>query len=134
MTEYAAPRLPLGVAILAVLAGIFGAFVLIAGFVVVLFALLAVGSVGWTAAFGTGLLAGLITFILGSVVLAIAFGLWDQELWAFVIAIIATACAVGWFVALPLMGGGAVVSVLNVPAVISAVLLVYLLAVQDHFY
>lgn len=130
----ALPRLPLGVAVLAVLTGIAGAFVLIAGLVVVLVALLVLSSVGWAAAFGTGLLAGAVTAIIGLFVLTVAVGLWDQELWAFVLAVIVTGAGTVWFVALPLVNGGGLVSVETLPAVAFGVLFVYLLAVKDHFW
>jgi hypothetical protein len=39
-----------------------------------------------------------------------------------------------WFVGLPLLNGGGLASVINIPSVVSAVLFVYLLAVQDHFW
>jgi hypothetical protein len=133
MSGYALPRLPLGVAVLAVLTGIFGAIVLIAGLVIVLAALFLLSGMGWAATFGTGAIVGLITFLIGAVILGVAFGLWDQELWAFVLALIATGFAAVWFIALPLLSGGGLASVLTWPAVISGVLFVYLLAVQNAF-
>ena len=128
------PSLPLGVAILAVLTGLVGAFILIAGLVVVLVALYVIAGAGWATVFGTGLLAGLITFIVGIVVLAVATGLWDQEMWAFVLAVIATGAGVLWFIARPLWDGGGLVSVETWPALIFGVLFVYLLAVKNHFW
>ncbi|MGA8302239.1 MAG: hypothetical protein WA691_06080 [Thermoplasmata archaeon] len=134
MGGYATPRLPLGVAVLAVLTGIFGAIVLLAGLVVVLVALLVLASAGYAATFGVGAIAGLILFTVGAIILAIAFGLWDQELWAFVLALIATGAAVVWFIVLPLLGGGGLASILTLPGIFSGVLFVYLLAVQDAFW
>ncbi len=129
-----APRLPLGVAVLAVLSGIFGAIVLVGGLVIVLAALFLSGSVGWTAMWGSGLVAGLVALIIGVFILAVATGLWDQELWAFALAVIASGFGVLWFIARPLVGGGGLVSIETVPALLFGALFVYLLAVNDAFW
>jgi hypothetical protein len=134
MGGYAAPRLPLGVAVLAVLTGIFGAIVLLAGLVIVLVALFVLASAGYAAAFGAGAIIGLVVLAVGAVILAIAIGLWDQELWAFVLALLATGAVAAWFIALPLLNGGGLASILTLPAIFSGVLFVYLLAVNDAFY
>lgn len=118
---------------LAVLTGLFGAVILIAGLVITLVAVAVLAGYGWTAMFGAGTIVGLVTLVIGAIILAIAFGLWDQELWAFVLALLATGFAVVWFVAIPLWDGGGLASVLNLPAIISGALFVYLLAVQDAF-
>ena len=133
MGGYATPRLPLGVAVLAVLTGVFGAIVLIAGLVITLVAVALLAGYGWTAMFGAGTFVGLVTLVIGAVILAIAFGLWDQEMWAFVLALLATGFAVVWYIAIPLWDGGGLASVLNLPAVLSGLIFVYLLAVQDAF-
>ncbi|MEM0129769.1 MAG: hypothetical protein QXG65_06405 [Thermoplasmata archaeon] len=125
--------LPLGVAILAVLTGIFGAFVLLAGLLVTFSSLAIVASMGWTAGFGAGIVAGLVTLLLGLVFLAVAVGLWNQELWAFVLALLAIGAAVLWYVVRPLAEGRGIGSIDLLPSVVSIVLLVYLLAVRDHF-
>lgn len=130
----AVPRLPLGVAVLAVLTGLVGAFVLIAGLAIVLVALFVIASAGWATMFGTGVIAGLITLIIGAVVLAIATGLWDQELWAFVLAVIVAGAAALWFIGRPLWDGGGVASIETLPAIVSGALLVYLIAVKNHFW
>ncbi len=127
-------RLPLGVAVLAVLIGIFGIAVLVGGLFVIGTTLFHVAMSGSAAAFGSGFLSGLIPLIIGAVTLAVAFGLWDQELWAFVLALMAEGVAVIWFVGLPLYHGEGITSIENVPAIVSAVLFVYLLAVHDAFY
>jgi hypothetical protein len=126
--------LPLGVAILAVLLGIYGAIVLILGLVVVVASLLNIGLSGFTTTFGTSLLSGLITFVIGVVILAVAFGLWDQALWAFVLALIAVIVSFVWFVGRPIYDGAGLSSIINVPAIVSIVLLIYLVLVSDHFY
>ncbi len=128
------PSLPLGVAILAVLAGLFGAFVLIAGLIVTVVALFAIAGVGWTAGFGTGMIAGLVALIIGAIILGIAFGLWDQELWAFVLALLVTMAASAWFIVRPLWDGGGFASIETWPALISGGLFVYLVAVRNHFW
>ena len=136
MSGYASgvPRLPLGVAVLAVLTGLVGAFVLIVGLVIVLVGLYVIGSVGWTAMFGTGLATGLIALVVGAIILALATGLWDQELWAFVLTVIVTGAAALWFVARPLWEGGGLASIETLPAIVSGALFLYLLAVKNHFW
>ena len=126
--------LPLGVAVLSVVVGIFGAFLLFAGLIVVMVALLNLAMVGWAGTFGGGAITGLITLAFGALILGVAFGLWHQELWAFVLALIATGLAVIWFIALPVYGGAGVGALVSLPAIVSGVLFVYLLAVHDHFY
>lgn len=129
----AVPRLPLGVAVLAVLTGLVGAFVLIAGLVIVLVAAYVIAAMGWTAMFGSGVLAGLIALVVGGVILAAAAGLWDQEMWAYVLAILVTGGAAIWFIGRPLWDGGGFASIETLPALISGLLFVYLLAVKNHF-
>jgi hypothetical protein len=88
MNAQVVQRLPLGVAILAILIGVFGFFVLAVG----LLALLVGAAAGFgspTTVFGlTGTIAALILVLIGAIVLAVASGLWDQELWALALAII----------------------------------------------
>ena len=136
MSAYATsyPRLPLGVAFLAVLTGLVGALILIAGVVIVLVALYVIASAGWTAPFGSGMVAGLVTLVIGAIVLAVATGLWDQELWAFVLALVVTGAGALWFIARPLWDGGGVASIETLPAVVFGGLFVYLLAVENHFW
>jgi hypothetical protein len=116
-------RLPLGVAILAVLIGIFGFFVLVVGLLVA-FLGVGIGLAGGATVFGaTGLLAGLIIVIIGAIILAVAVGLWDQELWALVLAIIVLA----------FYGIVEFLSASWLALLIVVVLLVYLVAVSGHF-
>jgi hypothetical protein len=116
-------RLPLGVAILAVLIGIFGFFVLLLGLLVVLLGV-GLGLGGGTTVFGLGgIIGGLIILIIGAVILAIAYGLWNQELWALVLAIIV----------LLFYGAVEFFSRSWLGFVIVAILLVYLVAVSSHF-
>lgn len=114
--------LPLGVAILAVLIGLVGLLYLFLG-VVVLFLHLAAS--GFLPHFGGGVLGALVLLVIGIVLLLVARGLWDLELWALVLCILVLgALWVGdllegaWFS----LGG-----------LILLVLLVYLVAVHRHF-
>jgi hypothetical protein len=118
-------QLPLGVAILAVLIGIFGFFILLLGVLLLLsVAGLALGGLGITSVFGvTGLVAGLVIVIVGAVILAVATGLWDQELWALVLAIL-----VLLFYGFVEFSNGSWFGLLIV-----VLLLVYLVAVSRHF-
>jgi len=117
--------LPLGVAILAVLVGIFGFFILILGLLLMFAAAgVALGGLGVTSVFGmTGAIAGLIVLVVGIVILGVAVGLWNQELWALVLAILVLIFfGVVDFIASSWLG-----------LVIVVLLLVYLLAVARHF-
>ncbi len=113
----------MGVAIIAVLIGIFGFFILLLGLLIALLGI-GFGLAGSSTVFGLGgLIGGLIILIIGAIILAVAYGLWNQELWALVLAI------------LVLLFYGAVefVSQSWVGFVIVAILLVYLVAVSSHF-
>jgi hypothetical protein len=116
-------RLPLGVAVLSILVGIFGFFIFALGLIVIV-AGVGIGLAGGATVFGVGgLAAGLIILIIGAVILAVAFGLWDQELWALALAIISLGVlgAVEFF-------SGAWLALLVV-----VLLLVYLVVVSNHF-
>jgi len=117
-------RLPLGVALLAVLIGIFGFLVLVAGALLLVFGTSFVFGTGSVTVFGTGgTIAGLVLLLIGAVILAVATGLWDQELWALALALIVLLFyGVVEFVAQSWL------SVLVIGA-----LLVYLVAVSNHF-
>jgi hypothetical protein len=117
-------RLPLGVAILAILIGIFGFFVLLGGVVLLVFGTGLAYGAGNLTIFGSGsTVAGLVLLVVGILTLAVATGLWDQELWALALAVIVLLfygfldfLSQSWFSFL-----------------IVAVLLVYLVAVSGHF-
>ncbi|MGI0151685.1 MAG: hypothetical protein ACREC5_07105, partial [Thermoplasmata archaeon] len=84
---------------------------------------LAVGG-GSVTVFGTGgAVAGLVILIIGIVILAVAVGLWDQELWALALAVIV----------LLFYGVIEFLSASWLAVVIIALLLVYLVAVSGHF-
>jgi len=77
------------VAILAILIGIFGFFVFVVGLLLLLFGTAIALGGGTAGVFGFGgAIGGLIVLIIGLVILAVAVGLWNQELWALVLAII----------------------------------------------
>jgi hypothetical protein len=116
-------RLPLGVAVLSVLIGIFGFFVFLLGLLVALLGV-GYGLAGGETVFGLGGVAGgLIILLIGIIILAIAYGLWNQELWALVLAIIVLLVyGVIEFVSRSWLG-----------FVIVAILLIYLVAVSSHF-
>jgi hypothetical protein len=118
-------RLPFGVAILAVLIGLFGLFVLLLGLAFLFVAAGAsLGGIGIASVFGfTGTVAGIIIAVIGLVILATAVGLWNQELWALVLAaLVLIFYAIVEFVASAWLGLAIVV-----------LLLVYLGAVSRHF-
>jgi hypothetical protein len=117
-------RLPLGVAILAILIGIFGFIVFLLGLLLLVAIGTSVAGVGVTSIFGfTGTIAGLIIVIIGLVILGVAIGLWNQEMWALVLAIL-----VLLFYGVVDFLGSAWVSL-----AIVVVLLIYLVAVSNHF-
>jgi len=116
-------RLPLGVAILSILIGIFGFFVLLVGLLVLLVGV-GLGLAGGATVFGfTGAVAGLIVVVLGGLLLAVAFGLWDQELWALALAILV----------LLVYGVIEFASASWLALLIVVALVVYLIAVSNHF-
>jgi hypothetical protein len=116
-------RLPLGVAILSFLIGVFGFFVLLVGTLILVLGVGA-GLVGGSTVFGlTGAIAGLVVFIIGVIILAVAVGLWNQELWALALAVIVLL----FYGALELVSGA------WLGLLIVGGLLVYLLAVSSAF-
>jgi hypothetical protein len=125
MSSSSIGNLPLGVAILAILIGIFGFFVLVGGLLLLLsVAGYGLGVVWVTSVFGaTGTIAGIIIVIVGLVILGVAVGLWNQELWALVIAILA----------LLIYGALEFLSASWLGLVIVVLLLIYLVAVAGHF-
>jgi len=116
-------RLPLGVAILAILIGVFGLFVFLLGFVAAIAG--GGGDLGASSSvFGvTGILAIFVLLVLGAIMLAVAFGLWHQEFWALVLAIMV----------LLFYGVIEFVSASWVAFAVVVLLLVYLIAVSNHF-
>jgi hypothetical protein len=118
------PSKPIGVAILAVLIGIVAVLFIIGG---VLLAALGVAiGVSLPAFGGYGVtIVGIIVLIFGLILLGVALGLWRQRLWALVLAIIFFAL---YFLS-DLLGG----NVFSLGAILSLILVIYLLAVHRHF-
>ncbi|MFZ0699109.1 MAG: hypothetical protein WAN74_02815 [Thermoplasmata archaeon] len=143
MTDrYGTPGLPLGVAIIAILVGIVGAFLFVSGIIVILASLVHTISSGQFATwFGQTLLAGIVTLIFGLILVAVAFGLWDQSLWAYALAVLVLIVSFVFDLGRPIydsranITGNVVASaVFTVPAIVTLLLLIYLLLVHEHFY
>jgi hypothetical protein len=121
-------ELPILVGLLAILIGLFGFFFLIVG---VLLIAASVGVLGLPAAGayaivnGGALFAGVVTLIFGAVLITVATGLWDLELWALIL----TGAVVAVMVALLVVASDFGWSLL-----IAVGLLVYLVLVRGHFY
>ncbi len=123
---------PLGVAILAILLGIYGFFYFLGGLLIAVLSSYVI-TLGGTQAFGfTGTIGGLLIAVLGLIVLGVAVGLWHLRLWALALAVIVLLI----FIAEPLFNlaqnvtsvGNAVLAI-----IIPVILLIYLLAVRQHF-
>ena len=143
MTDrYGTPGLPLGVAVIAILVGIVGAFLFVGGIIVVLANLVhAISSGQFATWFGPTLLAGIVTLVFGLILLAVAFGLWDQALWAYALAVLVLIVSFLFDLGRPIYNSRANItgSVLasaffTVPVIVTLVILVYLLLVHEHFY
>jgi hypothetical protein len=115
--------LPLGVALLAVLIGIVGFIFLVVSVLVLLF--VSAGALSGFAIYGVGLIGGLVLLIISLIVLAVAYGLWNQELWALVLSII----VVGFLWLSDVLTG----RLLSIGGLVLLVLLIYLVAVHRHF-
>ena len=123
MDAQAVRRLPLGVAVMAMLVGVFGFFLLAVGLVAVLLGA-AAGFAGVPTAFGlTGTIAALLLVLVGAIILAVATGLWDQEMWALALAVLV----------LLFFGVIEFLSASWLGLLVVAGLLVYLGAVSDQF-
>ncbi len=116
---------PLGVAILAVLIGLFGFFTLLGG--LLLLVGVAAGTLFSIPLFlgYSGLTLGLIIFVVGVVLLAVAYGLWDLRMWALVLAVLVL---IFYLVVYGLAG-----DFVSLGFILSLLLFVYLVAVRRHF-
>lgn len=140
--SYGTPGLPLGVAIIAILVGIVGAFLFVGGLIVMLASVVHTISSGQFAGwFGNTLLAGIITLVFGIILLAVAFGLWGQELWAFALAVLVLLVSFIFDVGRPIYNSRADITsgvigsaIFTIPAIVTLVILIYLLLVREHFY
>lgn len=123
-TPPAPPSRPLGVAILAVLVGLYGVFLILGGIVVLAGAAALSALAGYHIAGLPLFVIGAIILILGIVILASALGLWHLRLWALVLALIVT------FIELVTSAvSGSILSL-----AIALIIFVYLLAVHRHFH
>jgi hypothetical protein len=119
---------PLGVAILAVLIGIYGFIVFLLGL------LLAVGT-SLTSYLGgasplhalgvSGVVAGLIFVVIGLIILGLAVGLWHLRMWALVLTVL--------FLVLEIILDGLAGAYISLGFIVAVILLIYLLAVSSHF-
>ncbi|MCI4366483.1 MAG: hypothetical protein L3K08_01895 [Thermoplasmata archaeon] len=109
---------------MAILIGLFGLFLFLGGLLLVVFGTGIAYGAGTVTLFGSGsTVAGLVVLLVGLIILVVATGLWDQELWALALAIIVllfyglvTFLSQAWLDFL-VVGG----------------LVVYLIAVSGHF-
>ncbi len=117
---------PLGVAILAVLVGIYGILVILGGlFVLVGAAVSPFVSLPAHFAGAGGVVLGVIVFIIGLIILGVALGLWHLRMWALVLALIVT------FIELLIYGLAD--RFITLGFILSLIVFVYLLAVHRHF-
>jgi hypothetical protein len=121
----AAPSRPLGVAILAVLVGIYGFLVFIAGLLVL--AGVAVSRFLEVAKFSgvSGLITGIVVIIIGLIIMGVAVGLWHLRMWALVLALIVT------FIDLILYALAG--NYISLGFILALIVFVYLIAVHRHF-
>jgi hypothetical protein len=122
------PSRPLGVAVLAVLIGIYGFFVFLLGlFVLAHFAVSTyLSSSGFSSlAASHGVEAGAIAVVIGLVILGTAVGLWHLRMWALALALIVLLVVM---VAYALAG-----AFVTFGFIVSLLLFVYLVAVNRHF-
>ncbi len=121
-----APSRPLGVAILAMLVGIYGFLVFLGGLLLLIGASVS-SFVTLPEHFGgySGFVLGLIVLIIGLVILGVAVGLWRLRMWALVLALIVT------FIELLL--NALAHNFISLGFILSLIVFVYLLAVSRHF-
>lgn len=140
--QYGTSGLPLGVAIIAILVGIIGAFLFVGGCIVILASFVHTISSGQFAGwFGQTILAGVVSLIFGVILLGVAFGLWEQALWAYALAVLVLVVSFLFDVGRPIYNSRASITssvigsaFLTVPVIVTLVLLIYLLLVREHFY
>jgi hypothetical protein len=124
----AAGELPILVGLLAILIALFGLFFLVVGVLLLAtsFGVLGLPAAGAYAVIGgDALVAGIVTLVFGGVLVVVATGLWDLELWALVL----TGAVVAVMIALLVLASDFGWSLL-----IAVGLLVYLVLVRGHFY
>lgn len=126
---YVPPRrtLPIGVAILAILIGLFGVILLLGAVLVLLVvaAHVTLGAPAPVALFGVSLLAGILLLIFAILLLVVASGLWHLEMWALVLSVVTL--LILW------IGDVVAGNLLSFGSLVILVLLVYLVLVRHHF-
>lgn len=119
---------PLGVAILAVLIGIYGFLEFLVGLLIAVGSA-ALSSLGGSSAFhvlGTsGVLAGAIIAIIGLIVLGLAVGLWHLRMWALVLTLL--------FLLFEMVINALNGTYISLGFIVALLLFIYLLAVNRHF-
>jgi len=118
------PSRPLGVAILAVLIGIFGFLFILAGALLAAFGLFIGLSFSFPGVSVGGLVLGIVLLIIGLIILGLALGLWHQRLWALVLTII----VVGFYFVSNVISG-----IYSLGTILALILVIYLIAVHRHF-
>ena len=126
---YAAPpRRPLGVAILAVLVGLFGLIFVLGGILLLATSAAAAyfGTGGFTSLLhASGAIAGAIVLVIGLIILGLALGLWHLRMWALALTLI--------ILAVVLIAEGLAGAFVSFGFLVSLVLFIYLIAVNRHF-
>jgi hypothetical protein len=120
--------LPLGVAILAILIGIYGFFVFLIGLLIAVGStiLAAYGGANPLGHFGySGTIAGLIILIVGLIILALAVGLWNLRMWALVLTVL--------FLIIEMVIYALAGAFITFGFIAAVILFVYLVAVSKHF-
>ncbi len=120
---------PLGVALLAVLVGIFGFLLIVSGILIIA----AVGIGTWGQYLGqvtqiaglTGIVLGVIVLVVGLIILGLAVGLWRLRMWALALTLL--------FLIFELIVYVLDRNFYSVGFILALVLFVYLLAVNRHF-
>lgn len=120
------PSRPLGVAILAVLVGIFGFLLILGGALVVAGATVSsyLGIPSGIAGLG-GVEFGAIVLVIGLIILGLALGLWHLRMWALVLTLL--------FVIFELISYGLAGAFVTFGFIFALILFIYLLAVHRHF-
>lgn len=121
------PRRPLGVAILAVLIGIYGFIEFLLGLFILVGATIfsGLGSTSFSSLGLTGVAAGAVVTIIGLIILGVAVGLWHLRMWALVLMLI--------FLAVEMILSGLAGAYVSFTFIIALILFIYLLAVNRHF-
>ena len=120
------PSRPLGVAILAVLVGLYGVILILGGLLVLVGVTVThfLGVPTGLAGLGT-LELGIIVFVIGLIILGLALGLWHLRMWALVLTLL--------FVIFVLISDAIAGAFVSLGFILALVLFVYLLAVHRHF-